>query len=84
MSVWYFVCPSWKYNHGTFKQSNFGFRYVNSLCEQFFSKQKLDFLHRMRSPHKSNVRRYTDLMIDMNKYLSYLPIEKASDKIGDT
>ena len=38
----------------------------------------------IRKPHKLKVRNYADRLIDLNEYVSDLPVGKASDKIGET
>ena len=37
----------------------------------------------MMKPRDLYLRRYDDLMVGINEYLSVLPSEQSSDKVGD-
>ena len=48
------------------------------------SKQNCAMLLRMKKPPGIKVRSYAACIIDLNEYLSVLPVAKESDKICET
>ena len=72
ISVLFFVCTSWKYNHITFQPIHFGFRYVIFPMNRL-SKKNFAMCHRMSKPHQLKVRCYTACIVDIHEYLAAFP-----------
>ena len=69
-SIWYFLCFSWKYDHGIFKPSHFGVKYMISLWTNYLSKST--WCAAERGSRKSQ-KQYTPLLLWLTLIHTYLP-----------
>ena len=66
-----------------FKPGHIGFRYVLFTINEL-SQKKGNIFHGMRNLHKLKLRFYAPSKVELNGYLTVLPGDKVSDKIGET